>query len=157
MPIEYRGQSSNLTSIRSSIDLPRGNCLDASMKDDNAVVVAVGMIVIVLIGTAAVLFALAADEANIPLEIGKALVSLSAALLVTGILSAVIARKTRDELQREAAARAAVSALQDLKSAYELVNQARFRLLHTRPRLRSLQKSTLSPVSEQSCKDLNER
>jgi len=86
------------------------------------------------------------DDTALPLEFAKALISLITAVLISGILGAVLAHHNADRARREDRARAFAGALQDLKAGYERVQVARF-LLRANPSPRTL-KEQVSSFSE---------
>ncbi|MEU8638561.1 hypothetical protein AB0C38_40795 [Amycolatopsis sp. NPDC048633] len=91
------------------------------------------MITVVLVSSIVVLGALAGfflavsqPGTDINLELAKVAMNLIAAVLITGGLSAMLARHAADRAQREQKASALAGALRELKAGYECVQMARF-------------------------------
>jgi hypothetical protein len=65
-------------------------------------------------------------DVDVPFEIARGLITLAVAVLVTGVLSFVLAERNRELAQHEERVRVLVAARQDFKTAYGQVHVARF-------------------------------
>lgn len=68
------------------------------------------------------------DDADVPFELLKAVLSLMTAVLVTGVLSFAISRHQAAQARRDERARVLSAALQGLKAGYERIQVARYHL-----------------------------
>jgi hypothetical protein len=88
-------------------------------------------------------------DVDVPLEIAKGLITLAVAVLVTGVLSFILAERNRELALHEERVRVLAAARQDFKAAYEQVHTARF-FLKVHPSAKTLdeQISTLNGARE---------
>jgi hypothetical protein len=93
------------------------------------VLLALAGLVVVFVVAAVLLFAAAGPSTDVPLELAKALVNLTVAVLITGVLSYVLTQRATRKAQLDDRARVLASALQNLKAGYEHVQVARFFLM----------------------------
>jgi hypothetical protein len=96
------------------------------MKRVKRVLVALGVLLGILLLLIAGLLTAVRPDVDVPLEIAKGLITLAVAVLVTGVLSFVLAERNRELALHEERARVLTTALQDFKAAYEQVHMARF-------------------------------
>jgi hypothetical protein len=87
-----------------------------------------GIALVVLVVALAWLLSLVDPAVDVPLELAKAVLTLIIAVMVTGVLSAVLSNRGARQAALDERARVLTSALQELKAGYERVQVARFYL-----------------------------
>jgi hypothetical protein len=127
--------------------MPTGVCADSAvavivvhrrergMADSSGVMRVLGSLAVllaVLVTAVGVLLGRAGGTVDISFEIAKGLISLIVAIIVTGFVTFLLNRHSQDRARREERVKTLTGALQELKAAYEEVNQTRF-LLGTSP------------------------
>jgi hypothetical protein len=113
------------------------------------VLVALGVLLGLLLLLIAGLLTAVRPDVDVPLEIVKGLITLAVAVLVTGVLSFILAERNRELALNEERVRVLAAARQDFKAAYEQVHTARF-FLKVHPSAKTLgeQISTLNGARE---------
>jgi hypothetical protein len=86
----------------------------------------------VLVAAAGLLLGRAGGTVDVPFEIARGLISLIVAIMVTGFVTFLLNRHSQERARRDEQVKTLTGALQELKAAYEEVNQTRF-LLGTAP------------------------
>jgi hypothetical protein len=103
----------------------------------NRVLAALGVLFGLLLLLIAGLFNAAQPSVDVPLEVAKGLITLAAAVLVTGVLSFVLSERNRELARQEERVRVLAAARQDFKAAYEQAHTVRF-LLAVHPSAKTL-------------------
>jgi exonuclease VII large subunit len=113
------------------------------------ILVALGVLLVLLLFLIAGLLTAVRPDVDVPLEIAKGLITLAVAVLVTGVLSFILAERNRELALHEERVRVLAAARQDFKAAYEQVHTARF-FLKVHPSAKTLdeQISTLNDARE---------